>query len=73
LAAAHTKTGEYTKEALAEHSRKLAELLRLEDACFITGVAAGPRTRGRKPLGYKPLKTVKDVLLFALDNKLNRL
>jgi hypothetical protein len=71
-AAARTKTGEYTKGAVEKHSRKLAVLLQLEDACFITGVATGARTRGRKPLGYKPLRTINDVVQFALDNKLNR-
>ena len=72
-AAAHVKTGEYTKQAIRERSQKLAEMMQLEDACHILGLTNADRTRGRKPNGYKPLTTIKDVLLFALDNEQNRL
>ena len=70
-AAANLKTGEYTKEAIEKNSRKLTELHQLEDVCSIVGLINGARTRGRKPLGYKPLKTAKDAWLFVLDKELN--
>jgi len=70
-AAANLKTGEYTKEAIEKRSRKLAEMLQLEDVCSIVGLINGARTRGRKPLGYKPLKTAKDAWLFVLDKEIN--
>jgi len=72
-AAANLKTGEYTKEAIEKRSRKLAEMLQLEDVCAIVGLINGARTRGRKPLGYKPLKTAEDAWLFVLDKELNSL
>jgi len=72
-AAANLKSGEYTKEAIQKRSRNLAELHHLEDVCAIVGLINGARTRGRKPLGYKPLKTAKDAWLFALDKELNSL
>ena len=72
-ASANLKTGEYTKEAIEKRSRKLAEMLQLEDVCSIVGLINGARTRGRKPLGYKPLKTAKDAWLFVLDKELNSL
>ena len=72
-AAANLKTGENTKDAIEKRSRKLTELLQLEDVCAIVGLINGARTRGRKPLGYKPLKTAKDAWLFALDKELNSL
>lgn len=72
-AAVNLKTGEYTKEAIEKRSRNLAELHQLEDVCSIVGLIKGARTRGRKPLGYKPLKTAKDAWLFALDKELNSL
>jgi hypothetical protein len=72
-AAANLKTGEYTKDAIEKRSRKLTELLQLEDVCAIVGLINGARTRGRKPLGYKPLKTAKDAWLFVLDKELNSL
>ena len=72
-AAAHIKTGEFTKQAIRERSQKLAEMMQLEDACLILGLSNATRTRGRKPNGYKRLSTIKDVVMFALDKELNRL
>ena len=71
-AAAHVKTGEFTKQAIQERSQKLAEMMQLEDACHVLGLTNAGRTRGRKPNGYTPLATIKDVVLFALDKELNR-
>ena len=71
--AAHVKTGEHTKKAIRERSQKLAEMMQLEDACHLLSLTAASRTRGRKPTGYTPLTTIKDVFLFALDKESNRL
>jgi hypothetical protein len=71
-AAAHVKKGEFTKQAIKERSQKLAEMLQLEDACHLLSLTVASRTRGRKPNGYKPLTTIKDVFEFALDKELNR-
>ena len=71
-AAAHVKTGEFTKQAIQERSQKLAEMMQLEDACHLLSLTAASRTRGRKPTGYTPLTTIKDVFEFALDKELNR-
>ena len=72
-AAAHVKTGEYTKQAIQERSQKLAEMMQLEDACRILKLTTATKTRGRKPTGYTPLATIKDVVLFALDKEQNKL
>ena len=72
-AAAHVKTGEFTKQAIRDRSQKLAEMMQLEDACHVLGLSNAGRTRGRKPNGYTPLATIKDVVMFALDKELNRL
>jgi hypothetical protein len=71
-AAAHIKTGEFTKQAMLERSKKLAEMMQLEDACHLLSLTVASRTRGRKPNGYKPLTTIKDVVMFALDKELNK-
>ena len=71
-AAAHVKTGEFTKSAMKERSQKLAEMMQLEDAMHVLKMTTATRTRGRKPTGYVPLTTIKDVVLFALDKELNR-
>ena len=71
-AAAHVKTGEFTKQAIRERSLKLAEMMQLEDACHVLGLTNAGRTRGRKPTGYVPLTTIKDVVMFALDKEMNK-
>ena len=72
-AAAHVKTGEFTKQAIRERSQKLAEMMQLEDAMHVLKMTTATRTRGCKPSGYVPLTTIKDVVLFALDKELNKL
>ena len=71
-AAAHIKTGEFTKQAIRERSQKLAEMMNLEDCLMVLNMTTATRTRGRKPNGYKRLSTIKDVFEFALDKELNR-
>jgi len=71
-AASRVKTGEFTKQAIRERSQKLAEMMQLEDACRVLRLTNAGRTRGRKPNGYTPLATIKDVVMFALDKELNR-
>ena len=71
-AASHVKTGEFTKQAIKERSQKLTEMMQLEDAMHVLKMTTATRTRGRKPTGYVPLTTIKDVVLFALDKELNR-
>jgi len=70
-AAAHVKTGDFTKKAIQERSQKLAEMMQLEDVCHLVGLTTADRTRGRKPNGYKRLSTIKDVFEFALDRNLH--
>lgn len=70
-AAAHIKTGEFTKQAINERSQKLAEMMNLEDCLMVLKMTTATRTRGRKPNGYKRLSTIKDVFLYALDKELN--
>ena len=69
--AAVLKTGNYTKEAMEDRARSVRVLAGLEDALYVLRMTTMPRTRGRKPLGYTPMKTVEDVVKFALDNPLH--
>ena len=69
--AAVLKTGNYTKEAMEDKARSVRVLAGLEDAMYVLNMTTMPRTRGRKPLGYVPLKTVEDVVQFMLDNPLH--
>lgn len=65
------KTGNYTKQAMGDRARSMRMLHGLEDAMYVLNMTTEPRTRGRKPLGYVPLKTVEAVVKFALDHPLH--
>ena len=72
IAAAHTKSGEYTKAAKLEMSKSSAYLAQLEDAMHVLGMTSATRTRGRKSNLYVPLTSVKDVCQLFLDIELHQ-
>jgi hypothetical protein len=67
VARANTKHGESTKTARQEYSNASAKLSQLEDAMHVLSMTTAPRTRGRKPAGYKPVRTLTDLRLLLLD------
>jgi len=67
IAAAHYKHGESTKAARAEYSKASATLNQLEDAMHLLKMTSASRTRGRKPSGYKPVRSAHDVIQMVLD------
>ena len=69
IAAAHYKHGESTKAARAEYSKASAVLSKLEDAMHLLKMTTAPRTRGRKPNGYKPVRSTHDVIQLVLDTE----
>ena len=69
IAAAHYKHGESTKAARAEYSRASATLSKLEDAMHLLKMTTAPRTRGRKPSGYKPVRSTQDLIQLVLDTE----
>lgn len=66
-----TKSGNYTKESYEARASNIRMLHGLEDAMYVLNMTDAPRTRGRKPLGHKPIKTIDDIVQFALDNPLH--
>lgn len=69
--AAVTKSGKYTKESSESRASSMRMLHVLEDAMYVLKMTDAPRTRGRKPLDYVPLKTIDDVVKFAAGNPLH--
>ncbi len=57
---AHFNHGEQTLEAKAARSAKDAELRALEDITHVMSLTSAKRTRGRKALGYVPIKTFEE-------------
>jgi hypothetical protein len=66
IALSKTQHGNETRQARTERSAKSAEIASLEDILFIINAATGSRTRGRKPSGYTPIKTLQAAYLYML-------
>jgi hypothetical protein len=71
IADAQTVHGRETKAARLERSRGSLRLTQLEDAMHVLGMSSAKRTRGRKPRGYTPLRTIDDVCRFLIDTDLH--
>ncbi len=72
IAAAHTKSGQFTNAAKLEQSKSSARLAQLEDAMHVLGMTSAVRTRGRKSNLYEPLTSFEDVYLMMVDEILHR-
>ena len=58
---AQLKHGFYTKAGLEAKHAESIQLRQLEDIAHLTGLIQGPRTRGAKPLGYRPITSMEAV------------
>jgi hypothetical protein len=65
IARGKTQHGNETREARAERSEKSTLLAHLEDVMHVTKMTTAPRTRGRKPLGYRPITTLAGAFDFV--------
>ena len=60
---AATKHGRYSKEGFERSAAQLARVRELEDALIVLNcIPEGQRTRGSKPRGYEPVRTIADVV-----------
>jgi hypothetical protein len=71
IGAAHREHGEETNERRAERSQASLRLAQLEDALHALGMTTASRTRGRKPSGYWPIKTLDDVRRWVVEDGLH--
>ena len=71
IGAAHRVHGEETNQRRAERSQASLRLAQLEDALHALGMTTASRTRGRKPSGYSPIKTLDDVTRWMVEDALH--
>ncbi len=71
ISAANTIHGECSKDAREQYRKDSVLLRQLEDVLYIIKAADGPRTRGRKPNGYRGLYTKEDVSKMLRDRILH--
>ena len=63
--------GEATKAAKQQYRHDSALIHELEDAIHFLKMGEGPRIRGRKPMGYKPILTQADVVRMIQERLLH--
>jgi hypothetical protein len=61
IAQAQLKHGFYSKAGLEAKHAESIQLRQLEDIAHLTGLIKGPRTRGAKPRGYRPITSMEAV------------
>ena len=71
ISEANTLHGEASKVAKEQYRRDSALMHELEDAVYFLEMAQGPRTRGRKPAGYRGVYTKEDVLRLIHERLLH--
>ena len=68
IAQAQLKHGFYSKAGLEAKHADAIKLRQLEDIAVLIGMIKGPRTRGCKPQGYRPITSMEAVkALVALE------
>ena len=68
IAQAQLKHGAFSKAGLKAKHAEAIQLRQLEDIAYVTGLIQGPRTRGCKPQGYRPITSMEAVkALVALE------
>ena len=61
IALTQLKHGAYSKAGLEAKQAESIQLRQLEDIAYLTGLIQGPRTRGCKPQGYRPITSMEAV------------
>ena len=71
ISEANTVHGQATTEAKQQHRHDSALMHELEDAIAVLRMGEGPRIRGRKPKGYRPVLTEADVVRMIRERLLH--
>jgi len=71
ISEANTLHGQSTKAAKKQHRHGSSLIRELEDAIALLKMGEGPRIRGRKPRGYKPVRTQADVVRMIQERLLH--
>ena len=73
ISEANTIHGQATKAAKEQYRNDSALMHELEDAVHLLKMGEGPRIRGPKPKGYKPVRTQADVVRMIRERLLHRM
>jgi hypothetical protein len=70
IAQANLKHGRDTRASIQKSSQVKVKLRQLEDIMYLYGMTTSPKTRGRKPLGYIPVRTKEQARQLMMQLKL---
>ena len=69
---AHLVHGEETNQRKLERSQSSLRLAQLEDVMHALGMTTADRTTGRKPLGYRAIRTLDEAKAWVAEDALRR-
>ena len=72
IGAAHRIHGRETNTVRQERSQGALRMALIEDVAHAIGLITATRTTGRKPAGYRPIKTLEEVKAWVLEDALHR-
>ena len=70
ISEANTLHGQATKQAKEQYRHSIELIHELQDAMYVLKMGEGPRIRGPKPKGYKPVRTQADVVRMIQERLL---
>lgn len=73
ISAANTVHGQTSKAAKKQYRDDSVLIHELEDALYALKMASGPRTRGRRPVGYRGVYSEADVIRMIRERVLHRM
>ena len=68
---ANTIHGQLTKAAKQQYTHSISLIHELQDAMYVLKMGEGPRIRGPKPKGYKPVRTQADLVRMIQERLLH--
>ena len=71
ISEANTIHGQATKEAKEQYRHSIELIHELQDAMYVLKMGEGPKIRGPKPKGYKPVMTQADVVRMIQERLLH--
>ena len=71
ISEANMTHGQATKEAMEQYGHDCALIHELQDAVYVLKMGEGPKIRGPKPKGYKPVMTQADVVRMIQERLLH--
>ena len=72
IGAVHRVHGRETNQVRQERSQGALRMAQLEDICHAIGlITTAPRSSGRKPVGYEPIRTLDEVKAWVVEDALD--